>query len=270
VDAESREIMPVVDPTVAPGTHRWLKRLIARKADPAGRLAIEYLGPFALVVCVLGALMTEMATPWLAAAAVSLVAVFVVNHEIVTGGLLRHRDHFVYPTDLDAACWRPLHTVQRTIDAVLRSEVYQAGLLAHAAQAADLRWHEWNVACRLFDITRLRAECTDSMSARPGPQTAAVPSAYLRAITITEDATARRIVELQRYADAVMAADLAMHDWRTAEQVAGGNQSLDALQAALDQAALVAQPLVLPAPRPHAVAGGRKSIGARWIAGYDR
>jgi hypothetical protein len=289
VDADSREIMPVIDPMLAPRKHRWLKRLLARRANPADKLAVEYLGPLALFTCVLGALMTGLAAPWLGAAAVGVLATFAVNQEVVTGALLRHRQHFVSPADLDAACWQPLHAVQRAIDAVLSSEVYQAGLLAHAAQAADLRWHEWEVARSLVISRRLRAEYTDSMSARPGPQTAAVLTAHLRAVTVAQNATTRRIGELQRYASEVIAADSAIHDWRTAEQVARRNdryldllarseadehalaeitfltqqamRTRDAFEATLDQATQVAQPLVLPARRSPARAADAAAGG---------
>jgi len=276
VDADSREIRPVIDPTLAPRQRRRLKRLLDRRANPADKLAIEYLGPSALGICVLGALLTGLPAPWLGAAAVSVVAMFLANHEIVTGALLRHRRHFVYPADLDAACWQPLHAVQRAIDVVLTSEVYRAGLLDQATHVADLRWHEWEVARRMRDITRLRAEYAESMSSRPGPQTAAVLTAHLRAVTVAQDATARRVVQLQRYANEIMAADLAMHDWRTAEHVARRNdryldlvarseadeqaiaeitvltqqamRTRDTFQATLDQAALSAQALVLRGP----------------------
>ncbi|HUB42266.1 MAG TPA: hypothetical protein VMA72_25725 [Streptosporangiaceae bacterium] len=223
MDAYSRELMPVIDPALAPGTRRWLTRLLARRANPADKLVIEYLGPVGLVACILGALVTGLAVPWLGAGAVCVLASLAVNHEVVTGALLRHRQHFVSPAELNGACWQPLHSVQRAIDAVLTSQVYQAGLLADAAQAEDLKWHEWQVACSLRDITRLGAEHTDSMTARPGPQTAAVLTAHTRALAIAQDATTRRIGELRRYASEVRAADSAMHDWRTAEQVARRN-----------------------------------------------
>jgi hypothetical protein len=275
VDIRTREVMPVVDPALAPRTQRWLKRRIGKEAHPADLLAVEYIGPLALFICVLGAIASGMAVPWLFATIVCGIATFTLHNEIASGVLKRHRQHFVDPAGLDAACWRPLHMAQRAIEVVLRSEVYGTGMLDHAPRAADLERHEWDIACRLLDITRLRAEYTQSMSALPGPQTGAVLSAHLRAVTIAQDATARRVEELQRYAREVAAADAALHDWQTAERVARRNdvyldlvarsaadehaiaeitylteqaiRTRDAFQATLDQATLAAQPLVFHA-----------------------
>jgi hypothetical protein len=275
VYVNTREIRPVVDPALEPRAQRWLMRLIARKAHPADKLAVEYIGPLALSICLLGALVGGLAAPWLCATAVSAIATFLAHHEIISGGLHRHRLRFVDPSALDTACWRPLHTAQRAIDVVLGSQVYEAGLLDHAARAADLKRHEWEIACQLRDITRLRTEYSNSMSAGvPGPQTAAVLKAHLRAITMAQDATTRRVDELQRYSDEVVAADVALRDWQTAEYVARRNdmyldlvarseadeqaiaeitylteqtvRTRDAFQATLDQATLAAQPLVFP------------------------
>jgi hypothetical protein len=284
VDVNTREVRPVVDPALAPRTQRWLRRLIARKAHPADKLPAEYIGPLALSSCLLGALVSGLAGPWLCATAVSIIATFAAHHEIDSGGLHRHRRRFVDPSALDTACRGPLQAAQRAIDAVLESEVYEAGMLDHAARAVDLRRHEWEIACRLRDITSLRAAYTRSMSAGvPGPQTAAVLSAHLRAITIAQDATTRRVAELQRYSDEVMAADVALRDWQTAEHVARRNdiyldlvasseadehaiaeitcltehavRTRDAFQATLDQAALAAQPLVF-SDTVHGTLGG--------------
>jgi hypothetical protein len=274
VDVRTREVRPVVDPSLAPRTQWWLKRLISKKAHPADMLAEEYIGPLALFICLVGALASGMAASWLCATVACAIAVFMMHNEVAFGGLRRHRQHFVDPVALDAACWRPLHTAQRAIEAVLRSEVYRTGMLDHAPRAADLQRHEWEIACRLRDITWLRAEYTQSMSALPGPQTGAVLSAHLRAITIAQDATARRIDELQCYAREVAVADAALRDWQTAERVARRNdvyldlvarsaadehaiaeitylteqaiRTRDAFQATLDQATLAAQPLVFP------------------------
>jgi len=275
MDINAREVRPVVDPALALRTQWWVRRLIARRARPAERLAVEFAGPLALVICLIGALVNGLAGSWLSAAAVSAIATFAAHREIPSGGLHRHRGRFVDPAELDTACWRPLHAAQRAIDVVLRSLVYRDGLLEHAARAADLRRHEWEIATRLREITWLRGEYTRSMSAGvPGPQTAAVLSAHLRAITIAETAIGRRVGELKRYAGEAMAADAALRDWQTAEQVARRNdryldlvarteadehaiaeitrlteraiRTRDAFQASLDQAAVAAQPLVFP------------------------
>jgi hypothetical protein len=275
VDISARQIRPVFDPALTPRTQWWLSRLIARRAQPADRLAIEFAGPLTLVICLIGALATGLSASWLGAAAVAAIGTLCAHREIPSGGLRRHRGHYVDPLELDTGCWRPLHAAQHAIDVVLRSQVYRDGLLDHAAGAADLRRHEWEIAVRLRDITTLRADYTGSMSAGPpGPQTAAVLSAHLRAITIAETAISRRVGELRRYAEEVTAADAALRDWHTAEHVARRNdryldlvaraeadahaiaeitylteramRTRDAFQATLDQAALAAQPLVFP------------------------
>jgi hypothetical protein len=275
VDVSARQIRPVVDPALTRRTQWWLSCLIARRAQPADRLAIEFAGPVILVMCLIGALATGLQASWLGAAAVVAIGTFAAHREIPSGGLRRHSGHYVDPYELDSACWRPLHAAQRAIEFVLRSQVYRDGLLDHAARAADLRRHEWEIAVRLRDITTLRADYTGSMSeGPPGPQTAAVLSAHLRAITIAETAISRRVGELRRYAEEVLAADAALRDWQTAERVARRNdryldlvarteadahaiaeityltgqavRTREAFQVTLDQAALAAQPLVFP------------------------
>ncbi len=281
MDINARGVRPVIDPALAPRTQWWLGRLIRRRAQPADRLAIEFIGPLTLVICLIAALTTGLGASWLCAATLAAIGTLALRHEITSGGLHRHRGHYVDPSELDTACWRPLHAAQRAIEAVLRSQVYRDGLLDHAARAADLRRHQWEIAVRLRDIATLRADYTRSMSAGvPGPQTAAVLSGHLRAITIAETAITRRVGELRRYADEVTAADAALRDWHTAEHVARRNdryldlvarteadehaiaeitylteqaiRTRDAFQVTLNQAALAAQPLVFPdAERTH-------------------
>lgn len=275
----SREVRPIVNPALAPLTKRWLERLIYRRVHPANKLVVEYVGPFALAFCSFGALVMGLQAGWLSAVLASAATTFAVRHEIVSGGLRRHRRNYIDSSVLDTACLRQLNAAQAAIDAVLRSEVYRTRLLDHAPNGADLRRHEWEIACRLRDITALRAEHTHSMSAGvPGPRTAAVLKAHLRAITIAEDATVRRIDALQLYAREVKAADTALHDWQTAEQLARRNDTYldlvarsaadehavveitylteqaalthDAFRATLDQATLAAQALVFTDSEP--------------------
>lgn len=242
VHVNSREVRPIVNPALAPLTRRWLERLIHRQAYPANKLAVEYAGPFALAFCSFGALVTGLQAGWLYAVLASAATTFAMRHEIVSGGLRRHRRNYIDSSVLDTECLRQLKAAQVAIDAVLTSEVYRTRLVDHAPNDADLRRHEWEIACRLRDITALRAEHTDSMSAGvPGPQTAAVLKAHLRAVTIARDATVRRIDALQRYAREVKAADNALHDWQTAEQLTLRNETyLDLVaRSAADEHAVV-------------------------------
>jgi hypothetical protein len=272
----AREAGLVVDPSLAPRTQRRLRRLARRAAHPADKVLIEYAGPLAMIVCLFGWLVSGLAEGWLWGAAAAGVVSFAVHHEVTSGALTRYQDRFVDPSALDSSCWQPLQTAQRAIDDVLGSDVYQSGMLDHAARGAELRRHEWEIACRLRDITKLGAEHADSMSAGVfGPRTAAILKAHRRAIDIAREATARRIAELENYAAEVKAADAALRDWRTAQHVANRNdkyldlvasseadrhaaaeimylaeqtiRTRDAFEATLNQAILAAEPLVLAA-----------------------
>ena len=179
--------------------------------NPADKLAVERIGPITVIACALGALVNGLALPWLCATAVAGIITFTVRHEVRSGGLRRHRASFVDTPDLDAIGLAALRSTQRAIDAVLASDVYKEGRLDHAANAADLRQHEWEIACRLRAIAIRRWDYIRTTSAGvPGPQTAAVLNAHSRAIAFAQDATARSVNELRRYSSVVEAADLAI------------------------------------------------------------
>lgn len=271
----AHQVSPVIDPALPRRTQQWLPRLIRRAVHPSEKVLIEYVGPLALICCLLAWFVSGLAAPWLWASVVAAVVSFAIRHEVTSGALARYHDRFVDPAALDITCLRPLRAAQTAINDVVRSEVYRAGMLTHAAHAADLRQHEWEIACRLREITKLDAEYAGSMSAGvPGPKTAAVLHAHSRAIDIAREATARRVAELERYAAVVKAADAALRDWKTAQQVADRNdlyldlvagseadqqavaeimyladqaiRTRDAFESTLNQAMLAAQPLVLP------------------------
>jgi hypothetical protein len=271
------DVHPVVDPALGPRTQRWVRRLIARKNWPADRLVIERVGPVGLVICLLGAFVSGLSDPWLVAVAGSAVVTFVVRREVRGAGLRRFRRSFVEPSDLDVLGAQRLQAVQAAIDAVCGSEVYQTGRLDSPVRAAHLRQHEWEMARRLCDISRRRAEYTTSRSEGiPGPHTAAVLVGHRRAIDIAQDAATRRVRELQRFASEVRASDLALEDLRKAEALALRNdryldlvaataadehaiteltrltddaaRARDAYTEALDRAMLAAGPLTLSLP----------------------
>jgi hypothetical protein len=270
----SRQAYPVIDPALSPRTQRWLLRLIWRAAHPSQKILIERAGPLMLTCCLLGWLVSGLAAPWFWGSAVAAVVWLTIRHEVTGGALTRYRHRFVDPATLDTTCQRPLRAAQTAIDDVLSAKVYQAGRLSQAPRVADLRRHEWEIACRLREITRVGTEYVGSVSAGvPGPQTAAVLHAQSRAIDIARAATARRVAELERYAAVVKAADTALRDWETAQQVAERNYlylelvagseadrlavgefryltdqtalTRDAFETALSEATLAAQPLVL-------------------------
>jgi hypothetical protein len=216
-------VRPAVDPELPPSTQRYLLRVLAR-GDSGRKLAMEYLGPITLVFCVLAALVTGHSGLWLLGAIASLIATFAVRYEVRTAALTRLRRHYVEPGDLDQQSRERLQAAQSAIDVVLSSEVYRTGRLDNAAGPADLRRHEWQIANQLREITGLRAEHTGNVAnGVPGPQSRAVLDAHERAIAIADQATGKRVAELQLYVREVQAADAALQDWQTAELLARGN-----------------------------------------------
>jgi hypothetical protein len=264
----------VVDPAMTQPQQRRLRRLAARAANPSDKMLIEYAGPTVLIVCLIAWLVAGLAAPWLWAAAVAAIASFAVRHEVTYGALRRHQNRYVDPSALDGDSRRALQQAQRAISDVVSSDVYRAGMLDDAASAVVLRWHEWDIARRLREITELRAQYARHISAGvPGPQTAAMLNAHQRAITIAQESITRRVTELVRYAAEVTAADTALRDCSTAQRVAYSNdryralvastaaddhaiaeiinliaeaaRAKDTFETTLNQAMLAAQPLVL-------------------------
>ena len=92
-----------------------------------------------------------------------------------------------------------------------------------------LRWHEWDIAAALREITRLRAELASSAAAgAAGPLAAAVLDSQQRALTLARGATEARVRALERYAAQVEAADMAQQDWLSALRLSGlNNRYLD-------------------------------------------
>jgi hypothetical protein len=271
----SRRVTPVLNPALAPVPRWWLRRLIDRKSEPGRKIAVEFFGPLALIIGVFGCLLTGMSAPWLVTTVAAAIMTFIVRHEIPTGGLFRYRRDFVDPSELDSSSLEQLKAVQRTAGIVLSSEVYGQGELEPRMCAEVLKQHEWEIACRLRDITLRRTDYTRSVSSgRHGPQTTAVLDAHLRAITIAHEAITRRVAELTRYAEAVQAADFALLDWRTAKLMSERNpvylelvarsaadehalaeitllteqadRTHDLFEACLSEATIAALPLVLP------------------------
>ena len=224
MNSETQLVKPVVDPELAPRTRRWVRRLIERKNWPANKLLIEWVGPVVLTIGILGAVASGLTDPWLLTVAASACATFAVRREVRFAGLRRHRKGYVEAADLDEYSSQRLSAAQSAIETVLASEVYQTGQLNCPVTRADLEHHEWQIACRLWDITRRRAEYSANRSdGVPGPHTAAVLGGHARAITIAQNATTRRVEELQRFASEVHASDLALDDLRKAERLALGN-----------------------------------------------
>jgi predicted methyltransferase len=82
-----------------------------------------------------------------------------------------------------------------------------------------LRWHEWEIAAALRDITDLRAEHEFNAAASAGPVTDAVLEPHQRALQLAQDAILSRVTALERYAAEVSAAGTAYRDWQDALRV---------------------------------------------------
>ena len=131
---------------------------------------------------------------------------------------LRDRDQVVVPSSLDAAC-RPLLTrAQDAIRSALESAPDGADLPEIVAEST-LRWHEWQIAVALRDITELRAEHDDNASASAGPMTDAVLEPQQRALQLAQDAIVSRVTALERYAAEMCTAGTAYRDWQDALRV---------------------------------------------------
>jgi hypothetical protein len=135
----------------------------------------------------------------------------------------------VEPSDLDESCRDLMLRAQRAIAVVLDSEVYASDLLDRAAGEMVLRWHEWDIAAALREITRLRTEFAAGAAAgAAGPLAAAVLDSQQRALTLARDATEARVGALEHYAAQVESADAAQQDWLGALRLSGLNsQYLD-------------------------------------------
>ncbi len=159
----------------------------------------------------------------------------------------------------------------------MTSPVY-AGDLRAAVEEPVLRWHEWQIAVALRDITELLLELVSGYAAgAAGPMTTTILLSQNRAISLARDATTARVLSLEILAAQVAAADAARRDWETAHRMAANNdkyrdlvartaadqhatmeitglaeqaaEAAQALRETLQQATLAAEALALPEPR---------------------
>src|ERR1039457_1163003 len=229
------QVSPVADPGLADQARRRLARQAGNPANGAaaaagcGGLVVSTAGITVAVVfhCVAG-----LSWWWVGGVVLAAVAILMATRVIgVSSGAPDHRDRdrIVDPSDLDDPCRELLLRAQQTIATVLGSEVYASDMLDHAAGQMVLRWHEWDIAAALREITRLRAELAASAAVSgAGPMAAAVLDSQQRAITLARDATEARVGALESYAVQVQAADAAQQDWLSALRLSGLNsQYLD-------------------------------------------
>lgn len=145
----------------------------------------------------------------------------------------RHPGQVIFPHDLLRTGRLLLARAQRAIDLIASSDVRAAGLLE--ADEPALRRHEWEIACAMRDLAKVRALTPGGdgggrggADRGAGAMTAAVAGAHQRAVALAEEATGSRVSALERYAGQVAAADDAHRDWHSALRLAGLNdQYLD-------------------------------------------
>jgi len=153
----------------------------------------------------------------------------------------RHRDEVVSPLSLERGCWELLRRAQAAITAIVGARVF-ASRLSDIVREPVLRQHEWEIAVALREISELLLELSAAHTAgAAGPMTTAVMVSQNRAVTMARDATAARVVTLERLAAQVAAAEAARRDWETAHQLADRNDKyLDLVaRTAADQHAIV-------------------------------
>ncbi len=154
---------------------------------------------------------------------------------------IRYRDEVVSPLSLELKCRKLLQRAQRAIATIVTSRVYADDLRATVAQPI-LRWHEWEIAVALREITELLLDLVSSYAGgTAGPMTTTVLVSQNRAISLARDATTARVLALELLAAQVAVAEAARRDWETAHRMAANNDKyLDLVaRTAADQHAAV-------------------------------
>jgi hypothetical protein len=144
---------------------------------------------------------------------------------------LRHRDQVVLPSALDRLSRELLIRAQIAIGAALDPVTDDDPVTGDAGQSPDilaestLRWHEWQIAIALRDITDLRAEYEYNAAASSGPLTSSVLGPQQRALQLAQDAIESRVTAVERYAAEVRAARSAIRDLHDALRISNLNDS---------------------------------------------
>jgi hypothetical protein len=144
---------------------------------------------------------------------------------------LRNRDQVVVPSALDRVSRELLIRAQTAISSALDSDIDDAVQSPDMLTEPALRWHEWQVAIALRDITDLRAEHEYNVAASAGPLTDSVLGPQQRALQLAQDAIESRVTALERYAAEVLAARSAFRDLQDALRISNLNDSYLALVA---------------------------------------
>ena len=228
----SREVKPVCDPGMPPSFRLWA---ISQRPNfnSQGDIAVLVPGgssggarPVAVWCWLLAAACMILAFidppsigrgGWLAVAAAMAITAGTVQRRASRRDRRLCRSKVIFAENLDETCRALLGRGQGAIDTILGSNVRAAGLLENPVHDGLLRQHEWEIAGKLREITNFRVLLAENTPGRPaGPMTTDVLSAHQRAIELAQEATAARVVALERYAEQITAADHADFDWQQA------------------------------------------------------
>jgi hypothetical protein len=144
---------------------------------------------------------------------------------------LHHRDQVVLPSALDRMSRELLIRAQIAISSALDPVTDDDPVADDAVRSPDilaestLRWHEWQIATALRDITDLRAEYEYNAAASTGPLTTSVLGPQQRALQVAQDAIESRVTAVERYAVEVSAARSAFRDLQDALRISDLNDS---------------------------------------------
>jgi hypothetical protein len=138
---------------------------------------------------------------------------------------LRHRDQVVLPSALDRVSRELLIRAQIAISSALDPVTDDAVQSPDILAESTLRWHEWQIAIALRDITDLRAEYEFNAAASTGPLTSSVLGPQQRALQLAQDAIESRVTAVERYAAEVLAARSAFRDLQDALRISNLNDS---------------------------------------------
>jgi hypothetical protein len=136
---------------------------------------------------------------------------------------LRHRDQVVLPSGLDRMSRELLIRAQAAITCAVDAVTDGVAESPDIVTEPTLRWHEWQIAIALRDITDLRAEHEFNAAASAGPMTNSVLAPQQRAVQLAQAAIESRVSALERYADEVLAARTAFRDWQDALRISNLN-----------------------------------------------
>jgi len=207
----------VFDPLLS----RWERRVLASADRAAGLLAgaSRGLGPSAdrllagYLLLAGGAAAAEAVLPgarWAWAGFLGCAAAAAaVTAAVARCGAWWYRGRYVRPASLDPAARQLLARAQAAAGEVLAARVFRAGCLDAPSGAAVLAERQWEIACRLRDLSAL----SPAMRARPA---AAAPGPSRMVLSEVTASVTRRVQHLEEYAARVRAADAAYRAWTAA------------------------------------------------------